>query len=374
MKRDLYRVIRSIRDQERGIKPDPAWVRATRETLLMQVKNTIPSAEAAAKNRVLAKPVSRLMQAVRGPVLAVSTIVIALLGGSLVSVSAAERSLPGDSLYALKLVTEQARLALTREQAERMRLKLEFTKRRVEELRTIATTDVSKKDERAAKAAEILKQDLNTLKQQLDEAKTSGNTKELADAARVVEKESVEVVKSLTESKKDFTSDVKQTVTDAQASAADIGIKALQVLVDVKGDPQGNVTDADIGASVAMHAEVTKGVAATTMQLAERSGIVSVSSTAATTTSTTALAKDIESMLLEAQRLLGDNRTLEALEKLKEASLQSFLAQKLLEGAQTVPAQSTGSASSTEQGTSNGSSSSTSGTTSSTGGVSAPGT
>ncbi|MCL4732968.1 hypothetical protein KJZ71_04170 [Patescibacteria group bacterium] len=334
---DLYCVMKSLRDHERGIKPDSAWVRANRETLLMQVRNSIPSADVAAKNRILAQTGSRMLKIIRGPVLSFTAILAALLGGSLVSVSAAERSLPGDSLYALKLVTEQARLALTTEQSARMKLKVEFTKRRVEELRTIATTPVSKKDERAAKAAEILKQDLNTLKQQLENAKTSGTTKELADAVKVVEKETVQVVKTLTETKKELGGDVQLTVSDAQASAADIGIQALQALVDVQGSDEGGVTDEGLEASLAAHAEVAKNVAANTMELAAQSEASTASSTTSvTSTSAIALAKNVEAMLFEAQQLLLDGKSAEAIQKIKEASLQSFLAQKQMEGIQQI--------------------------------------
>jgi len=329
MKRDLYRILKMLRDHKRGIKPDAAWVLENRNRLLMQVRNSMPTVAAAEKNRAYVHTIrDRLVRLVRGPVLAVTTILAVLLGGSLASVSAAERSLPGDSLYPLKLVTEQARLVMTQEKSKRVRLKAEFTKRRVKELKTILTEPVTRKEERAGKAAEILKQDLHTLKQQLSDVKSAGVDRDAAEAAKAIDKDVVEVMNALSEAKKDLSEEVKKMVSDAQAQAADVGIKALEVLVDASNGGEGVMSSEELDASLNAHADATIQMMATTKELTELS---TATSDPNGTTSTSALATEAETFLEEAKQLMLENKLEEALGKIREASLKSFLAQRIAE-------------------------------------------
>jgi hypothetical protein len=351
MKRDLYRSIRLLRDSERGIQPDPSWVRATRERLFMQVKNTIPSAEAAAKNReTFAAAHPSFLKLARGPVLVVMAVFLVLTGGSFASVRAAEHALPGDALYMLKLVTEQTRLALTSSKPNKVKLKVEFTKRRVEELNTVVRmpeADSEKKGERVSAAADIIKQDLNTIKEQLDEVqKKEPGRREVAETAKVVEKEVTEVAQKLKEAKSELevkTPEVTKKMSEAHAQAADVGLKALEVLMGVRNDEDAKevVSEEEIGASISVHKEVAKEAVAEAFELA---GTISVTTTTrnggeehtSVSTSTESgflLAKDAEYALNEVQSLIDEDRVDEAVDKLKEASAKSFLAQSQAEDA-----------------------------------------
>ncbi|HWQ99650.1 MAG TPA: DUF5667 domain-containing protein [Candidatus Methylomirabilis sp.] len=338
MRRDIYRIIRSLRDRERGINPDPAWVRATRDTLLMQVRNTMPSAETEARRRMLpifAPFYARLSRAIRGPVLATLSISSVALGGSIASVSAAERAIPGDTLYAVKLVTEQARLALTSSKNDKVRLKAEFTKRRVGELKTIVTTPVSKREERAAQATDILKRDLDTLKQQLTDAQANSTANDAADVAKTIDKNAVEVVKALNETKNNLPPDVKEKVAAAQAQAADVGLKALEALVSVRQDTGDSVVSAsDIDSSLAAHTEVAAATLAETKALAgsATSTTPTVASLASgSSTAVLKLAQDAEQALGAVQQLVQENKLDEAVGLIKDATAKSFSAQKQVE-------------------------------------------
>ncbi len=328
-----------LRDQERGIKPDAAWVSATREQLLMQVRNSMPTPEAAQKNRAtIAAAYPSLMKLARGPVLAVVLIIAVLLGGSLVSVRAADRSLPGDALYALKLVTEQTRIALESTTSGKVKLKAEYTKRRVEDLRYIVTEPVSDKEVRISKAADILKQDLHTLKEQLTEVQNASDptvAREVAETVKALDKDAVEAIKTLKETKKgEFAADVIQKVADAEAQAADVGIKALEVLVDVRDEEEAKdvVTDDEIDASLSEHAAFAQETLQEVLTLANTvptsTTIVQVD-TGVTTSSVSGvtLANDAQDALNEVQQLLEENKLNEAIDKLREASTKSFLAQ-----------------------------------------------
>ncbi|MBD3251559.1 hypothetical protein GF380_03865 [Candidatus Uhrbacteria bacterium] len=364
MKRDLYRSIRSLRDRERGIQPDPAWISGTRERLLMQVRNTMPSAEAAQKNRkTIAAAYPSMAKLVRGPVLAVLSVAVLLLGGSIASVRAAERALPGDTLYLLKLVTEQTRIALSSSTPSKVKLKVEFTKRRVEDMKMIVDSPdetTPQKEERVSRAADILKQDLHTIKEQLDEVRfDETERREVAETAKVIDKEVTEVMRSLKETKtkmRDVAQDpeVKRKMNDASAQAADVGIKALEVLVEVSKDETAAdmVSAEEIGASLTVHRTVaqetiaealelsgTASVTTTVMESAEeeedeREEPSSSEETSMTTTSSTSgvtLVEDAEAALQQVDQLLGESKVDEAIRKLKEASAKSFLAQSQAE-------------------------------------------
>src|SRR3989344_5950457 len=273
MKPNLYQSLRSLRDRKRGITPDAAWVLTTRETLLMQVRNAMPTPDMASQRgfAALTQLYQRLVQRVRGTVLAVMSVIGVVLGGSIASVSAAEQSLPGDTLYSVKLVTEQARLAFAGT-TDKIKLKAAFTMRRVEELQAviIADTDTWEKNERASMAADGLKRDLDTLKQQMEDVSPDDVSQpDTVDAAKTVDKHAMEVVKALAETKDTVSQEVKVKVIAAQAQAADVGIQALQALVAARQDQgESAVSSEDMDASFAAHTEAAAQVVASAKALA----------------------------------------------------------------------------------------------------------
>lgn len=358
MRRGLYHTIRSLRNRERGINPDPAWIRASRDTLLMQVRNTMPSVRTAAIRRRLpmfAPLYARLARVMRGPALATLSITSVVLGGSIVSVSAAERAIPGDTLYSVKLVTEQARIALAGTRQDKVKLKAEFTRRRVAELKTIVTTPVSKRGERAVQAADILKRDLDTLKQQLADAQQGSSVSDAADVAKTVDQNTVEVVKALAETKKELPPEAKEKVAAAQAQAADVGMKALEALVNVRQNGGDSAVSAeDIDSSLAAHSEMASAMLTETKVLAGgASSTMPVIPPLAAGTSTAAikLAQDAEQALGAVQQLVQENKLDEAVGLVKDATAKSFTAQKQVEQDVLALANASGTAAGGESGT-----------------------
>jgi hypothetical protein len=353
---DIYKSVRELRSHERGIRPDPVWVRAARSQLMMQVRNSMPTASAAEKNRkTLAAAYPSLMRIIRGPVFVVCSMIAIIAGGSIASVRAADRSLPGDPLYMVKLVAEQTQLAFTPSAPDRMLLKVEFTKRRVQDLNAVIASPASGKAARVRQATDILKQDLQTLQDQLksvgQDPKTSRAT---AEAAKVVDREAVDVVKSLTQTKadlpRDIGNDIQKNVADAQAQAADLAMNALGVLVDARKNDAAKdvVSDADLSASLTEHREVAAGAAANVLELATSANPMTdqtraVSSTTigssvttplsgtSSATGTAALAKDAQNALGEVEALLNAAKVDEAVTKLREGSTKSFQAQSQIE-------------------------------------------
>ena len=347
---DLYRTLRALRSHERGIRPDPAWVAANRACLLMQVKNSMPTSEVMLINRKFTVRMwDQVVRVMRGPIAAVTAIVAVIFGGSLFSVRAAETSLPGDPLFGLKLVAEQTQLAFESSPTERVKLKIEFTKRRAEELQTIMDNPISQQDERAGTAADIINQDLHTLKDQLasvSQNDTSNQARDLAETAKAVDSGVVDVVKTLNATKKDdsLNPDVKQKVADAEAQAVDVGMNAIVTLVQATKDETAKdvASPSDIKASLARHVGIVKesvdemlhaaSVTSTTDTLSSAQGASStvvalVSVTASSSTSSSALAQDAATALAQAETLIQESKVVEATNKIKEANQKSLQAQ-----------------------------------------------
>ncbi|GEM_PF-1541735 len=258
--RDFQRKLQLIRSAERGIQPDSAWVLRTRERLLMQVSNTL-SAESAPAHHQLREFWRRFiptqwLELVRGPALATLSIFGIVAGGSIMSVSAAEQSLPGDFLYPVKLAGEQTQLIFTKSRSQKLKLKTGFVERRVKEIQAIASGDEPKKGERIKAAAETLRRDLDTVKNQLTEVSDNKNKEDslgqVVEAAKLVDQKSAEVAATLKDVKPSLPAEAQGKVGEVETAAVATGVKALQVLIDSQNHPdaQGEVTKEDISRSI----------------------------------------------------------------------------------------------------------------------------
>lgn len=336
-KRDLLRKLQSVRNTERGIVPDAEFVLRTREKLLLQVRNTLPLAPEMVPSRSAFSfkhlfP-ERVVNLVRAPALAMFSVFVTVFGGSILSVSASDRSLPGDFLYPIKIATEQTRLALTSGKTEKLRLKTEFVDRRVEEIKVIASTPVPEKPVRLKQAAEVLKRDLNTMKLQLSEVKNEVGP-EAAAAVRIVDEKSVQIAEDLKQVKSEAPVEVKNSLAEAEVAAVHTGVTAVEVLLEVSANPdtQWVVSEADVRESISKKVET---ISASLSDSADKLRSVSASSTILPNqmqatgtgdnlllgmTSTTAEQLNTASTTLqEARVLLNENKLIEVSGKLLEA-------------------------------------------------------
>lgn len=246
--RELKRKIRSIQAFERSIQPDEAWVSRTRETLLMQVKNSMSTQPVPVRRQAnelyqrLFPPAWRT--ALRGPAFAAFAVVAAMFGVSLAGVSAAEKALPGDLFYPVKIASEQARLLLTKTKTEKLIVKAELVERRAQEIKQIAVLDGPEKDKRIQEASETLRRDLDTVKKQLNDVNDENAAGEqegvidVVQAVKVVDKKSEEVVNVLKDAKAGLTGETKESVEKVETAAVTTGVKAVQVLIESKDHPE----------------------------------------------------------------------------------------------------------------------------------------
>ena len=220
--------------------PDASFVLRTRENLLLQVRNTLPTRPVAMPTRAKLAMGSlvpdRMMDFMRAPVLAAFSVFVAIFGGSVMSVSASSRSIPGDFLYPIKIATEQTRLALTSGKVDRLKLKSEFVNRRVDEIKVLATTSDVGQPARMKQAVDDLKRDLNTVKLQLSDVQ-SEVAPDTADAIKLVDKQSNQIVEDLKLVKNDAPEEVKTSLAEAQSAAVHTGVAAFEMLLTASTDP-----------------------------------------------------------------------------------------------------------------------------------------
>lgn len=363
MTKDLQRRLRSLRSAERELSPDPAWVTKTRESLVLVVKQSIadvPQKQSRGQTwKALWQLVpSQFIQWVRRPVFAGLAAVLGLAGGSLMSVSAAERSLPGDFFYGLKLATEQARLALTSGKDEKLRLKTEFTGRRVDELKQVVD---AKQNQHVVEVAEILKRDLDTMKHQLTEVSKEETPAKAADVAKLVDKKTSEVVSALQQTKTQLSPETVEKVTEVQSVAADTGVKAIAVLAEKHEEDKQIVSADEVAQALESHAKLIAEV--TPAQPVSVSVVVDMASTSSTvdaatstlstlppTSTLTLIATSAATSTTSTIPLISSTTTLSlpaAVDQLKSATVQAFELQKNKDKQDTAAA----NASSTPSGT-----------------------
>lgn len=259
-KRDLLRKLRSVRSTERAIVPDPVWVSRTRSALIDEARRSGATAPFSSFARIRAffgafVPM-RAMQFVRTPVLATLSIFAALLGGSFASVSAAERSLPGDFLYPIKIAGEQTRLAFTQDKADRVRLKAEFVDRRVDEIRTIVNTPSKNDGNRVRDAAIVLKRDLDTMKNQLKEVNRGAAAPKAAELAKLVDQKTEHISQELKHMKIGVSADAKQAMAEAEAQAVQTSVAAVVVLIEAKDKPESQSTTTDLDVATVLQNKI----------------------------------------------------------------------------------------------------------------------
>jgi hypothetical protein len=332
--RDLKRALRNIRAEERGIHPDAAWVSRTRGELLARVSKeamarSLPWTERislAVRTLVAPRPVTL---ALRAPAMVFASVATLFMGGSFLGVQAAERAVPGDFFYPMKLAVEQTRLVFTKDKADRLKLKTEYVTRRIKEIKTLASNDATGHPERIKEAAELLKRDLDTVKTQLHEVQAESSPTQAATVAKAVDQASSEVAFELKTVKANVPVDVKIKVSEAQAAAVNTGVKAVQILLDTHDKPETKnvVTREELTQSLQGKVDGLKdNLQDATQKLlaatASSTSVTVVTSTLDLLTPSSSLRqiKTVETSLEETKQLIQENKLDEVKTKLAESA------------------------------------------------------
>jgi len=278
---ELKNKIQTLKNLRSHVSPSPEWLKSNREILLMQISNTLENTAQREEKfswwkfkRVwnfldIFLP-KQMVGYVLRPAIGVAAIFGLMFGGWITTVSASFNSLPGDVLYSVKLATENVQTSLA-SKPEEIKLRMEFAGRRAEEVKKIINSDVSKvkKEQKVEEAVKHLKNDLETVKVNLDSIKnepTNNSSQVVVDVAKVVDQKSTEIQKSLEQSNTDVAGADKSAVaaitsvpslntdkvlvTDqvkqAAAVAQETGVKAVEIIVEKHQSRDSNVSKEEV--------------------------------------------------------------------------------------------------------------------------------
>ncbi|MBM3205210.1 hypothetical protein FJZ48_04535 [Candidatus Uhrbacteria bacterium] len=345
-RREIEHIFQKIREAEQQFTPDSAWMKKTREDVLNRIDALQIQAPSVSFGRRVIQSMKfllpgRIVTAIRRPVLATLSIVGMVTGGSIMSVSAAEQAVPGDLLFPLKIAREQTRLMLTSNRSDKLKLKTEFIGRRGDEIKSIVASNVSQKPKRLQQAAEIVKRDLDTVKTQLAEVVKQEAPVQAAEAAKLVDKQSSQLIEALKDAKAAGAGSVVDSkVSEASVAAVNTGVKAVQVLIDSQTNPeaQGVVTNSELVQSISEKVQVMNenvvdaaqklGLTVITTSSTVLGGnrettstvtIVTPGSTSGVATSSVMQVVDAQQVLVATKQLLEQNKLDQVATKLSES-------------------------------------------------------
>lgn len=328
-KKKLISTIRSLQSLRVGGEPNPVWLRSTRERLLSEIR--AESAVSTAREHSLRERFAiarillphRLFRYVAKPVMVSSITLGMALGGWITTVSASYGTLPGDALYGVKLATERAQFTFAQGPEAKTRLKVEFVGRRVDEVAKIVENPGADKAKRVSKAVKQLKQDISTVKSDLNELQSS-KPNVAVEVAKLVDRKTEEFHAALAESVEAVPEEVKQEVQEAQGLVVDASVNAVAVIVETHNQGTGSVSEQDAKDAVGDKITTLSGIVSSAVESALTAPATSASSTSAVVTD-----KAIKT-LGEAKTLLDHNDIDGALSKVIEGTELAKVAETLV--------------------------------------------
>ncbi len=279
MSRKLIAQLKGIKNENGQLNPDRSWVAKNRAELVENIKLSanVEVENEAVKPNVFDTISESLHIFVPSRVLSVarSSLTILLIGtiavsGWIASVSASVDSLPGDTLYGVKMAAEKTELIVASvigSDEDEVTTILKHASTRVDEYQRSEST------EQATEAIKSLKEKIVSTQDSLDKVNSKSPEKAVA-VAKVVEKKTEEILDSLTgkEVKEKTTAEntapetsqdqLKKDVADAETLIETTGIKAVGVLVD-------NVNKGEVGEDVITKDEVKDTINRKLNKLAE---------------------------------------------------------------------------------------------------------
>lgn len=253
MSKDLREQLNVLKDVEGHINPSKEWVSRTRASLLSTIAEQSGQAAEARSASPLSQKANQLQAlmplqffARMRPVM-VSVFVFALATSGWIASASASQSLPGDTLWRVKLATEKTQIVLadiTGNAQKNVELQLKFAARRAAEIKTVSTEVTFTPEEKADRTEEGLKKlqenisSVDEVVQQAAQAEGAEEKKELSKQAKEVNDATTQISETLEEvadtveaTGSDDTSLTKEVVAVKQA-VDEVGLDVVKVAVE----------------------------------------------------------------------------------------------------------------------------------------------
>lgn len=259
---DLIKKLKTLKYLQGVGAPRPEWLQNNRQILLMQIKNTVGRERRECATFTLAKfwqlldvlmPARAVYYFVR-PLVIGCLVMVMVFGSWVTGVSASYNSLPGDVLYPVKIATEAVQTTLAPNKKEEIKLRVEFATRRAEEVKTITKSAASGKDKKVSIAVQHLKNNLETVKNNLEELRTTASASQIVDTVKNVNTQTEVIEKKLGQSQAvaaaGLSDSTKEQVKQAVAAAEETSVKAVEVIVQKHEQDKTAIASAEVADAV----------------------------------------------------------------------------------------------------------------------------
>lgn len=230
------------------IKPRSEWIIQNREILLTQIRSQSKSERDIKKSFDYYVEFLRLFfpsRWVLRPVGIFILIATVVLGSNLATVRAAQ-SLPGDLLYPLKLASEMAQMTFTLSEEKKVELEIEFTGRRLDELKKIQEKvdepDFERK-EKIQEAVKKVKENVERVENRLKSIEEEREPRTVVEVAKSVndktEEYKYELERLIEELRKDVSDDIqksKDDMSEALSSIVKVNTSTLETMIEKRDE------------------------------------------------------------------------------------------------------------------------------------------
>jgi hypothetical protein len=269
---NLKKQLNKLKDHE-SLQPDEQWKEESKEELMSKISSEQKKKEV--QNVSLLDKITagfdillpeKLERVARKTAMGIGAVVLAV-GGWTGAVQASHSSVPGDTLYKVKMASEQAQLAVTEvvgSKSEEAKLHSKFAKRRAEEVQKIVTNKNKKDDKQAEQAINRMNNSIEQAQQaitksdQSDKTKTSKtkskpNTNKKADSTQKILNNNELIVETLSNTLVDIKNNSVDLASEIAIVKGEVTTKSLNLLeYMVRGQLEGrvNLSRAEIRALV----------------------------------------------------------------------------------------------------------------------------
>lgn len=257
--------LKSLKTHRAGGSPDERWLASTRDTLLMQIRNTVSEEPRKAGFKAFAEGVrlfwspnlSRMM-AIPLAVL-VMTLGTGLFASGILAVS--KDTLPGDALYKVKLVAEGVSLRFSG-RGVRTERRVEIAGRRLDEMARLAAASDPKKEEKIAEVSGLFSQEMSAIRKDLMALQGEEDVEDAVRVALAVNLKADEY-QSLFKQEQFLG---RPAFRLALLSLDQTAVGALEILIEKQGSNPDSLPEAQLSSAVgkkidafASHVAVTEG-------------------------------------------------------------------------------------------------------------------
>lgn len=254
MSNKLRQQLKELHTLNTQINPDQVWVRENKAKLFAQINNTV---HADTKERGFSFShieqffsifVPNSVATMARPVFIFFFAITATIGGWVAGVSASQNSLPGDTLYGVKLATEKTQVTIasvTGDKAAETQLHLKFAGRRSQEVKQVIENKHSDATERAGEAITELKKSIESARKTVEDVGQTDVGKAVV-LAKDVSKMTNEINKDLTEAAVVAKADVSMTkeMTNTKEIVTSAGLDTIRMVVEKSSQTDAKTSDA----------------------------------------------------------------------------------------------------------------------------------